>query len=152
MRQERYETLHQDGRQLIQGWFERAAENRDCPPDESFEPFIFLWIALNAWASCVTLRDTDRAWRDALGSDRMLSERFSALVAEPATRTSSAARAFSALWPIFSVVDLRRRGRATVRPSGASARSAVGRTTTSGEEAERLTRCDTNASTARASP
>ena len=39
-----YAELHQDGRELIQGWFKQAAE----PSEDKFEPFIYLWIAFNA--------------------------------------------------------------------------------------------------------
>ena len=28
-----------------------------------FEPFIFLWIAFNAWAACVTGMDDDFKWK-----------------------------------------------------------------------------------------
>ena len=45
------------GRRLIRGWFERAIEQRNCDAEESSEPFVFAFIALNGWASCVTTFD-----------------------------------------------------------------------------------------------
>jgi len=44
----RFQELHQEGRKLIQSWAERAAAQFDCAERDSFEPFIFGWIALNA--------------------------------------------------------------------------------------------------------
>ena len=55
----RYRVLHEDGKRLITGRFERAWKTRDCEPEESFEPFVFAFIALNAWVSCVTGFDRD---------------------------------------------------------------------------------------------
>ena len=45
------------GRRLIRAWFERAIEQRNCDAEESSEPFVFAFIALNGWASCVTTFD-----------------------------------------------------------------------------------------------
>ncbi len=103
----RYASLHRDGRELIRGWLERAARRRPGGPD--FESFIYLWIAFNGWAACVTGKDADREWQRALVADPDLNNRFVRLVAESTTRTAEAARRFSALWPIFRVAELRER-------------------------------------------
>jgi hypothetical protein len=103
----RYATLHRDGRELIRGWLERAARGEAGIAD--FESFIYLWIAFNGWAACVTGKDADREWQRALVADPDLNERFAQLVAEPTTRTAEAAHRFSALWPIFRVSELRER-------------------------------------------
>ncbi len=103
----RYARLHRDGRTLIQGWLERAARRHSR--DADFESFIYLWIAFNGWAACVTGKDADREWQRALVADPDLNDRFARLIAEPTTRTGEAARRFSALWPIFRVAELRER-------------------------------------------
>jgi len=53
----RFEELHPEGQKLIHGWAERAVAQSDCAERDSFEPFIFGWIALNGWACCVTAED-----------------------------------------------------------------------------------------------
>ena len=55
----RYEVLHRDGKNLIDTWFARANNKACCTAKESFEPFIYCWIAFNAWASCVNGEDRD---------------------------------------------------------------------------------------------
>ena len=72
----KYRRLQSDGRRLISGWFEKAWAERDCEPENSFEPFVFAFIAMNAWASCVTSRDADREWRDALALNRIMGADF----------------------------------------------------------------------------
>jgi hypothetical protein len=108
VRFDRYAELHDDGRALIQGWLERAT--RSGARAEDFASFIYLWIAFNGWAACVTGKDADWAWNRALIADPDLNDRFAELVADPSTRTSAAALRFSELWPIFRVAELRERG------------------------------------------
>lgn len=106
----RYAMLHPDGRELIRGWLDRASvTQRELSPG-SFEAFIYLWIAFNGWASCVTGRDADIEWRNALIADPALNHEFLHLVDEPTSRTAQTAARFHALWPIFRVDELRRRG------------------------------------------
>lgn len=105
----RYDRLHQDGRGLISGWFNRAWEARDCSDDQSFEPFMFGWIAFNSWAACVTGEDTDRRWRDALSINPELAQRFQTFSADSGNHLSRAAQGFAELWPVFKVQELRRR-------------------------------------------
>ena len=103
---DRYGRLHDDGKALIRGWLERAVAGPRDEPD--FESFIYLWIAFNGWAACVTGEDADHAWRDGLAADPELNDLFAELVAEP-TPTAAAAGRFAELWPIFRVSDLRTR-------------------------------------------
>lgn len=99
----RFEELHQEGRKLIQGWAERAAAQVDCAERDSFEPFIFGWIALNGWACCVTAEDRDSDYLDALLLDSDLGRGFKGLLA---TDLLAAARDFQSVWPIFSSKDI----------------------------------------------
>jgi hypothetical protein len=101
-----YAALHRDGRELIRGWLERAGAQ---PQTDSFEAFIYLWIAFNAWASCVTGLDRDDQWQQALSADRELGASFQRLVDDHGTRLSRAARHFQSLWPVFKVEELRRK-------------------------------------------
>jgi hypothetical protein len=103
----RYRALHPDGRALIQGWLTRAREGAAANTD-AFEPFVYLWIAFNGWAACVTGKDADHEWRRALIADPSLTGAFERAVAE-ATPAGAAARRFAQLWPIFKVAELRQR-------------------------------------------
>jgi hypothetical protein len=105
---ERYDRLHRDGRKLIQDWLERAIA-RGHGAESSFEAFIYLWIAFNGWAACVTGKDADREWQRALIADPNLNEQFDRLASKE-TATRAAAHGFAELWPIFRVADLRARG------------------------------------------
>jgi hypothetical protein len=103
---ERYERLHPDGRALIQGWRDRAIDRGSVA---RFEAFIYLWIAFNSWAACVTGTDADHDWQRALIADPAVNVMFDQQVSGP-TRTAESARRFATLWPIFRVSKLRERG------------------------------------------
>jgi hypothetical protein len=105
----RYAMLHRDGKRLSRGWFRRAVARRVGDAGDSFEAFIFLWIAFNGWAACVTGLDSDTEWRDALTADRRVGEDFARLESAPESRLGAATATFAELWPIFRVDDLRRR-------------------------------------------
>jgi hypothetical protein len=102
----RYERLHPDGRALIRGWRERAGEKDG---EASFESFIYLWIAFNSWAACVSGSDADHQWQRALTADPFLNDVFDEQMSR-STREADATRRFAALWPIFRVSKLRERG------------------------------------------
>jgi hypothetical protein len=104
-----YSSLHHKGRQLVGGWFTRAWEARECRPEDSFEPFIFTWFAVNGWAACVTGVDQDRAYLDALMCDQKMCQDFARLLTDGETPFGSHAADFNRLWPIFEVKELRRR-------------------------------------------
>ncbi len=108
VRLSRYSDLHDDGRKLIRGWFERALEQRNCEAEESFEPFVFAIIAVNGWASCVTTFDNDTAWRDALALDRQIGDDFSRIVADPPQEFRRWGRATSGFVRVREVETLTR--------------------------------------------
>jgi len=108
VRLSRYRELHPDGRELISGWFERAWYMRDCEAEDSFEPFIFTWIAFNGWAACVTGLDRDRDWIDALMLSSTICDDFARLVADRESAVSIHANEFRQLWPIFKAQSIRR--------------------------------------------
>lgn len=120
---ERYARLHPDGQKLIPDWHKRATSADD------FESFIYLWIAFNGWAACVTDKDVDSKWRQALTADPKLNDDFARLVTDPSTRTADAAQKFHQLWPIFSVAKLRQgridHWRAIDRDRGGTARAYI---------------------------
>jgi hypothetical protein len=105
----KFQQLPIRGRRLIEGWFSRAAKQQDCPDSESFEPFIYCWIAFNSWAACVTDEDRDSLIIQRLKSNPTLSARFTNLIAQE-EHFARSARAFQAWWPIFKVQELRRKG------------------------------------------
>ncbi|MGJ5813664.1 hypothetical protein [Paludibaculum fermentans] len=104
----RFDRLHYEGRRIISHWFRLAQEKLDCDPAESFEPFIYAWIAFNGWASCCTELDQDRQIIEALSNSTELTEQFGQAVTMTDAITESAAR-FWSTWPVFNVKDLRRR-------------------------------------------
>lgn len=104
----RYTALHPEGQQLVSGWFDRACQEQNCDPEDSYEPFIFAFIALNAWASCVTGFDRDRDWMDALSLDPVVGEVFTELVADSSSLMGHSANELRRLWPLFKVQSLRR--------------------------------------------
>lgn len=106
----RYRHLHSDGRDLICGWFARAWDKVGCEPRDSFEPFIFTWIAFNGWASCITELDKDRDWIDALTLSHRVCDDFDTLTAKTDSSVSVHAHEFYRLWPVFKAQEIRRRG------------------------------------------
>lgn len=103
----RYEELPMYGKQLIWDWFQRGERGLNNTQGESFEPFIYTWFALNAWAACVTDEDIDRLWQSHLADDSDLSERFDRLrQSDEAFRESL--NHFVTFWPIFEVKSIRR--------------------------------------------
>lgn len=104
----RFGLLHRDGRRLIAHWFQLAQDQLRCDPGDSFEPFIYAWIAFNGWASCCTDLDQDRQIIEALSKSTELVQRFDQSLAESDAIRASADR-FRSMWPVFKVKDLRRR-------------------------------------------
>jgi hypothetical protein len=109
----RFERLHREGRRLISGWFERAWQARECPPEDSFEPFNFGWFAFNGWAACVTELDQDRAYLNALMRCSQVTQQFEDALNSCKSGLVQHASSFASLWPIFDVRALRQRG---IRP------------------------------------
>jgi hypothetical protein len=99
----RFQELHFDGRSLILDWAGRAVAQTECADRDSFEPFIFGWIALNGWATCVTGEDLDFQYLDALISDSNLAREFNERLS---AGLFDAAREFQSLWPIFCSKDI----------------------------------------------
>lgn len=104
---DRFELLHHDARRLISHWFTLAHQQVDCDPADSFEPFIYSWIAFNGWASCCTDLDQDRQIIEALSKSTELIRRFEQCMTESDAFRTSAERLRS-MWPVFNVKDLRR--------------------------------------------
>lgn len=121
VRRERYDLLHPEGHALIEGWYRHARRLHEAGAGV-FEPFIFTWIAINAWGACVTDEDRDRYYVVGLAADQHLQHSFQELLqSNPAFE--SAANAFAELWPIFKVKELRRL-RLLHRRQGTESRSA----------------------------
>jgi hypothetical protein len=104
---QRYWDLLPNGRELIKQWFDRGWERRDCPPKQSFEPFIYTWFAFNGWASCVTELDHDRVWKDALSLTPKPCDAFSNFVNDPNSCGLTLAQEFLQCWPIFDARDIK---------------------------------------------
>lgn len=99
----------QNVRHIIEGWFRRALQGLDQTDADCFEPFIFGWIAFNAWGESVTDLDRDKEWVFALSQDQRLSQAFAERVAIQGDSVTIAAERFRRYWPIPKVQDWRRR-------------------------------------------
>lgn len=91
----------------------RSADRAIAQKDADFEGFIYLWVAVNAWASYIVAdsqkSDVDLYLVAALGQDKELEERFEQLKkSEPAFRRMT--EEFAALWPVFKVRTLHKLG------------------------------------------
>lgn len=73
----------------------------------SFEPFVYTWIAFNAWAECVTDEERDSEWIRILSSNEHLARQFNACVSKEAGMRE-ALNQFVAFWPVPKVQDWRR--------------------------------------------
>lgn len=104
-----FRHLHKDGRRLIQAWFWRAHDRRACCPADSFEPFIFAWIAFNGWSSCVTGEDLDGEMVRRTANCPALRADFAALTSSDAPFAAQVDR-FADLWPVFKGQQVRQHG------------------------------------------
>jgi len=107
---QRFQYLHVEGRNLIASWFRRAWSMRECADENTFEPFIYTWIAFNSWASCITGLDRDRDWLDALMLNHQIATKFTAVV-NSHNGLAELVASFRETWPNFKAQELRRRGR-----------------------------------------
>lgn len=99
-----FQQLHEDGRQLVLSWVDRA--NKRASEEDPFESFIYCWIAFNAWGTCVTGIEQDGLQMRELRRDKSLNEIFSHLLSEDEP-FKLAALEFRQYWPIFKVQALR---------------------------------------------
>lgn len=104
----KHRYLHADGQRLITTWFDRAWRAR-ADDSAAFESFVFAWIAVNAWAACVTGEDRDREYMDRLAHDPGLRTAFGNLMVSSVDFEQEAERFFQLL-PIFKAQQLRRNG------------------------------------------
>lgn len=104
----RFEYLNPESRRLVCGWFERAYAAKDVE-NECFEAFIFSWFAVNGWAACVTGKDRDSDYVNALQRSDELAARFKDLLSSNSEFSETAIK-FHSSWPIFKAQILRRGG------------------------------------------
>ena len=98
--------LNSHGRRLIRGWLRRAVAREDGNQADSFEAFIFMWIAYNGWAACCTEEDADTLQNRLTASSEALRFRFQDLL-ERNARFAAGLTAFHSLWPIFNAREIR---------------------------------------------
>lgn len=98
-----YSSLHPDGRQLIQRWFDRASESFRDNHEDGFEAFIFLWISFNGWATCVTGMNQDRQIIDALAACPQIVFDFNRVFNSDKAFTDAAIE----LWDLLPIFDPR---------------------------------------------
>jgi hypothetical protein len=100
-----FEQLLGPGREIISRLAKRALDNSTCKPENSFEPFIFGWIALNSWASCVTGSEKDSEFLRPLALDQDLRRRFDKQF--DAGESQRVAEEFRVFWPILRPLPIR---------------------------------------------
>jgi len=105
---DKHRSLHPDGYRLIATWFDRAWRMRG-DDSSAFESFVFAWIAVNAWAACVTGEDRDREYMNRLAHDPGLRTAFESLRASNSGFREES-DAFFGFLPIFKAQQLRRSG------------------------------------------
>ena len=109
VKHERFRALHPDGRRLIQQWLARSGSEQSSTTGSPFEAFIYLWIAFNGYASCVTEEEQDSEMIRKLGNCGETRGRFhEAIVFNESFKKS--VETFHEFWPIFKVHKLRRKG------------------------------------------
>jgi hypothetical protein len=102
----RFQVLHDEGRGLIQSWFERSLA---LPETSIFEAFIFAWFAVNGWAACITGTDRDDQLVSSLADASELQTRFDQLIASDPQFRSSVDK-FRTMLPVFKAQIIRREG------------------------------------------
>ncbi|HNQ08830.1 MAG TPA: hypothetical protein PKM45_00255 [Giesbergeria sp.] len=105
---QKHRSLHPDGLRLMTTCFGRAWRARD-DREAAFESFVFAWIAVNAWAACVTGEDADREYMRRLSRDVGLRAAFDELLRED-QEFRREVESFFTLLPIFKAQRLRRAG------------------------------------------
>lgn len=94
--------------QVVRHWFQRGWEMRNAAREECFEPFIFTWIAINAWGECVTNQEKDDDWVRSLSLDSELNRQFTGYLDDPINQGRESADLFRGYWPIPRVQAWRR--------------------------------------------
>ena len=107
VKRQRYSLLHSDGRRLIRQWLSRASTEMQSQDGSPFEAFIFLWIAFNGYASCITDEEQDREIIRKLGNCPDTRRDFAELLDRDAD-FQSLVSTFAKSWPVFKVHQLRR--------------------------------------------
>lgn len=125
---ERYSFLRGAGGVVESLWL-RGSSRRDAGPEDSFEPFIYTWIALNAWAECVSGEERDSRWVRALSIDPQLGDRFRSCAPHQDSPLRVHLAEFAAFWPIPKVQDWRRGVLTTTHSSTPSLGRGSSRTT-----------------------
>lgn len=93
---------------VVLHWFRRGWERRGAAPEDCFEPFIFTWIALNAWGECVSRQERDEDWVKSLALDPELNRQFAGFLDDTSVGARAAAERFRQYWPIPRVQVWRR--------------------------------------------
>lgn len=104
---ENFTYLHLKGRDLVLGWFDKAWRVKECQDQDSFEPFIYCYIAFNSWAACVTEKDRDRDIIHDLGNNPICESIFNITMQNDIIRCYHIE--FQSLWPIFKVQEIRKK-------------------------------------------
>lgn len=103
---ENFTHLHLKGRELVQSWFDKAWRVKECRDQDSFEPFIYCYIAFNSWAACVTGEDADWKIIRELCNDDTCKSIYQKAIQDPFVL--EIVSQFQSFWPIFKAQEIRR--------------------------------------------
>jgi hypothetical protein len=99
-----YDNLPFEGKRLIASWLTRS-DRSFKRPGNNFEAFIFLWIAFNGWATCVTGGDRDIDVIEALAADPGIVNDFDCLFNKDA-EFAKTVKELRDMMPIFDSKEL----------------------------------------------
>jgi hypothetical protein len=97
------------GKNLVTIWHGRAQYTDDDSHYDSFDAFTRLWTGFNQWGMRVTEAETDAEMIRTLATSRKLNKAFAEAL-EDNNETSTYAKVFAKMWPIFNVKDIRKKG------------------------------------------
>jgi hypothetical protein len=97
------------GETLVTLWHQRAKYADGDERYDSFDAFTRLWIGFNQWGMRVTEAETDAEMVRTLAQSPKMNKAFAELLANDG-QTSTYAKVFAKMWPIFNVKDIRKKG------------------------------------------
>jgi hypothetical protein len=97
------------GKELVRLWHQRAKYVAEERHYDTFDAFTRLWTGFNQWGMRVTEEDTDADMIRRLAESPALHKAFAEAMENDAQFLIHA-KTFAAMWPIFNVKDIRRKG------------------------------------------
>ncbi len=105
----RYVGLRAERKASISSWFHNAVSNINCRPNDSFGPFIDMWMAFNGWATCITgISRRDKLKINILKENVEIQNDFQHAMRSNVA-LANAVNSFYGFLPIFDAIELDQR-------------------------------------------